>query len=229
MFKGDPLYDEIKSELAPFITGVIIADKTTRTYNQFRKNFREWNQRFHKTLELSETVESMQQPQTYLMRQISACKDSTDKAEKLTIVAVMNLFRYLALVESIGVSILDILVLLLVANDHDFHVERAHDLPHIVHATDFRDLDNCNLADKIAYLERNGLKKTSSFINRKLRNDIAHIDFHISKEGKTSTKSYSRGVNTNQEINMFNRVFMMITLVLSDSGIYKVYSESQKN
>lgn len=216
MFEGDPDYEIIKAELDPFITRITkTKGKATPEYLRFKENVLEWNKRFDKALRTSGTVESIQKLQIPLMRQLKTTP------ENRRLLAVINLFRYLGLVESMGVSLLDMLVLLLVANGRDFHVERVHDLPRIVHAANFDDLDHVTLSAKIAFLERNGLEKTSGFIDRKLRNDIAHLDFNIDNEGKISTKNYGH-VNINDRINRFTRSFIMITLILSKAGLNKI-------
>lgn len=120
---------------------------------------------------------------------------------------------------------MDMLVVLLVTNERDFHVERIHGLPQIVHAANFDDLEHVPLAAKMAFLERNGLKETSKFIDRLLRNDIAHLDFNIDEEGKISTKNYGN-VNIFERINTFTKKLMIITLILSQEGLDKIITKA---
>lgn len=113
-------------------------------------------------------------------------KTSLDNWNLLTVV---GLFRYLGLVESFGAQLVDLLVLLLVANGYDFHVEREHEVPRIIHATSLKDLRNAFLGPKVRFLERCGLRATSKIVDVGLRNSIAHLDFEIKENGMVSARS----------------------------------------
>lgn len=215
-FTGDRDYKNIKGELVPFVTRITkTTGKMSPEYQRFKSNVSEWKERFGKAVELSGKVESIQQLLIPLMQELET------KPENRRLLAVVNLFRYLGLVESVGASMVDLLVLLAVANGFEFHVERVHDLPRIVHATTFEDIDQVPLAAKVAFLERSGLKHSSKLINRLLRNDIAHLNFDIDQKGSVSTRNCGN-VDVNEKIGIFNRYFMMITLILSEEGLNRV-------
>ena len=221
LLEGDPDYEEMKAELEPFITNITkIKGKYTPEYLRFKENLFEWNERFYKAARTAGTVESIQTLLIPLMNQLQS------KPENRRLFAVVNLFRYLGRVESMGVQLLDMLVLLLIANGREFHVEQIHDLPRIVHAKNFDDLKDASIRAKIAFLKRNGLKKTAGFIDTDLRNDIAHLDFSVDKKGKISTKHY-KNLNINERINTFARKFAMIHLILSKEGFEKILSRKK--
>lgn len=216
MFEGDSDYEKIKVELKPFITS-ITKSKTTPEFVRFKQISHEWNKRFQKAVTTAGSVESVQKLMHPLFQELQA------RPENRRLLAVLNLYRYLGLVESLGVALLDLIVWLLVANGRDLHVERVHDVPRIVHVAKFKDLDsrNVTLGMKLGFLERNELKKTSKFIDRNLRNDIAHLDFSIDNVGKIST-GHSNDVNIYERIDTFIRNFMKINLILTEDLLGKI-------
>lgn len=113
---------------------------------------------------------------------------------------------------------MDLIVLLLIANGYDFHVERLHKFPRIVHAEGFDDLAHATLRAKLDFLERNGMKRTASLIDRQLRNDIAHLDFEIDEEGKIKTR-HCKDLNIYEKIRMFTKKPMVIMLILTEAKL----------
>lgn len=202
----EPEYEQINKEIEPLITRILkVADKTKPEYLQLKVNAVEWYDRFVKAFKIGGKVSSLQKLQV------------TVKEPKL--LALIKLFQYLGLVESIGTTIVDMLVLLLIADGHVFHVERSYELPRIIHAKTFSDISppNSTLADKLCFLENNGLKITSRFIDRKLRNDIAHLNFDVNKHGEIVTNNCGK-LNIDERLNHFSKMFIAIILVLQESG-----------
>lgn len=223
MFGGDPDYEEIKTELEPFITKITaITPKRSLEYLRFKENFIEWNERFVRAIEMMGIVQSIEsfEPQLW--------QDLKTKPESQRQLSVLHLYRYLGSVESVGTTILDLLVVLLIANGYNFHVERVREVPRIVHAVDFKDLRHTSLQSKIEFIKRNGLKKTSKFIDRELRNAIAHLSFKMDSKGKTKIYRPSEGkwknVNIRERINTFNRKFSII-LILLQEGLKKISAD----
>jgi hypothetical protein len=99
-------------------------------------------------------------------------------------------FVFLGLVESLGNSIIDLLVLLLVANGRDFHIECQRTTPRIKHALSVADLEaeKVPLTTKLHFLRDNNLKFLASLVDTELRNTIAHLKFDI-KDGKIYVKT----------------------------------------
>jgi hypothetical protein len=220
LFNGDPDYKKIKRELEPFITKITkVTGKSKLEYKLFKKNVEEWRKRFHNTVLLMGMVDEVQKFQIPLMQQVK------EKPEKRRLVNVLDLFRYLGFIESIGTSLLDMLILLLVANGHVLHVERVHEVPRIVHAKDFTDLRDVSLASKINFLKRNGCSESAKLIDRKLRNAIAHLNFKIDSKGNIlipAKKGRWKTVKVYEKINFFIRRYMMITWLFTDEGLHKV-------
>lgn len=216
----DDAYAFMRAELEPLIEKVSTARaKATPEYLRFKKNVNVWQRRFTKAYELSGMITDIGIDQIVNPRRL---RTTIQKRKELSFI---NLFRYLGLVESIGVSLVDMLVLMLVATGHDFHVERVHKEPRIVHASSFNDLKNATLASKLAFLRRNGLTECAKLIDRKLRNDIAHLSFEIQRQGKIKTKHY-------KELDIENRIFTFIvlfkTIILIMGEAQRVLSSRKK-
>jgi hypothetical protein len=99
-------------------------------------------------------------------------------------------FSYLGLVESLGNSIVDLLVLLLVANGRDFHIECLRTTPRIKHALTIEDLEKekVPLTTKLNFMRDNNLRFIASLIDTDLRNTIAHLKFET-REAKSMLKA----------------------------------------
>jgi hypothetical protein len=97
---------------------------------------------------------------------------------------VLDLFFFLGLVESYGNCYVDLLVMLIIANGRDFHIESLHSTPRIRHVTSITDLQNekVPLTTKLHFLKDNNLATFSSVMDSQLRNDIAHLNFKIDKD-----------------------------------------------
>jgi hypothetical protein len=95
--------------------------------------------------------------------------------------SLSKLFAYLGLVESLGVTFVDMTLMLLVANGKEVHIRKDGGMMHL---TKFRDLPRINLIYKLGFLDENGLGFVSNMINRQLRNDIAHLKFKIGDDGE---------------------------------------------
>lgn len=195
----DPEFLKIKEELEPLVNGFFSLDKTHPKYTQFKQCFIDWNA---KTLKLIPT----------LLAADSIQKLKPSKKDDPKTYAVIGLFRYLANVESFGSSIIDILVLLLVANGYEFHVEQEHKVPRIIHANTLKDLRNASLGAKISFLKRCKLNESAKLVDRKLRNSIAHLTFEIDDKGVTKIPKDGKmtEININNKIDaFFKRLFMI--------------------
>jgi len=202
----EPEYSEIYKEIEPSLTRVLkVLGKRKREYQQFKENAVEWYTRFVKAVTISGKVSSLQ-------KLILIVKEPQ-------LLSTLKLFMYLGLVESIGNTIVDMLVLLLIADGQPFHVERSLELPRIIHAKSFSDINppNSTLAQKLSFLKQNGLRTTSKFIDRKLRNDIAHLNFDVNKQGKISTRNYKK-LDIDERLNRFSKMFMAFLSIFKDSG-----------
>jgi len=203
------LSEKLMPELDPFLKG--IRDKTAPGYSQFQKNLDSWSKTFIEALK----AENMLSALGILHFRLTKVKLSLEDRQAL---ALVSLFSYQGMVETLGVSLVDVLILLLIANGRALHVERIHNVPRMVHAVDLEDLNplNVSLGAKLNFLDRNRIR-TSEFIDRKLRNDIAHLRFTVDDEGKIFVKRRGKRkeVNIYGKINKLKTYFITINYILS--------------
>jgi hypothetical protein len=89
------------------------------------------------------------------------------------------------LVESLGVTLADMVLILLIANEKEVHIRR----PFTRHATRADELERLELVYKLDFIKSEGIGLFSKFINRGLRNDIAHLNFKIQEDGVIKRKN----------------------------------------
>jgi hypothetical protein len=130
--------------------------------------------------------------------------------------SMTKLLAYLGLVESLGVTLVDMVLLMFIANGTDIHTRR----PYIRHIEKLDELKDIDLSDKQKFLKHRGLKKFSRFINRKDRNAIAHLKFKINKEGEI-VKTDSQPINIDQDIARFWEGIEIMKQVFDDIGFWK--------
>lgn len=103
----------------------------------------------------------------------------------------IELFAYMGFTEILGNHMVDIIIMLLVANGRDFHIEcRGYRTPRIKHVVSIKadlEQEKIPLGTKIQFLEDNGIAGVTSVIDTKLRNDIAHMKFDVKYEGTEFT------------------------------------------
>jgi hypothetical protein len=99
---------------------------------------------------------------------------------------ILDLFLYLGLVESLGNCYVDLLVMLLITNGRDFHIESRYSTPRIKHVISIDDLEKekVPLTMKLNFLKDNGLENFADVVDSKLRNDITHLNFEIRKDDR---------------------------------------------
>jgi hypothetical protein len=95
--------------------------------------------------------------------------------------ALSKLFAYLGLVESLGVTLMDMSLILLIANGKEVHIRKDKGIMHVSTLKELRKLD---LIYKLGFLTANKLEFIAGMVNRPLRNDIAHLKFSIGEEGE---------------------------------------------
>jgi hypothetical protein len=129
---------------------------------------------------------------------------------------IHSLFTYLGLVESLGNNIVNIIVMLLVANGTDFHIESSHGTPRVKHVTSIKALEDerTPLASKLNFMRENNVPTLVSLFDTKLRNDIAHLNF-IVKDNEIYLKG-KRGLKLAKDVvfNTRTRLFDGINIAL---------------
>jgi hypothetical protein len=103
--------------------------------------------------------------------------------------ALSKLFAYLGLVESLGVTLMDMSLILLIANGKEMHTRKDGGLMHV---STLKDVHKLNLNYKLGFLNENKLRFVGSLVNRQLRNDIAHLKFRIEENGEIKGSNGNR-------------------------------------
>jgi hypothetical protein len=117
---------------------------------------------------------------------LSLVKAAPEKAppmaskERIKALRVLEAISYLSFVEQIGNMAVNMAVLLLVAKGVDFHLEPDYEHRYTRHARSLEEIESPGLPlSKLDFLKLNGLTFFSKWIDRDLRNCIAHLDFEI--------------------------------------------------
>jgi hypothetical protein len=160
----DEMVQRIKSELRPYLNGIQGLDINSRRYKLFRVAYEEFRERDEQTREI------WSYPMKGLFTKTHTVKDS-----------IQWMFSYLGLVEILGTALADILIMLLVANGIDFHIDSSWKSPNIKHALTLKDLEGkyVPLGLKLSFLRENGILTLCSIIDTKTRNQIAHMKFQV--------------------------------------------------
>ena len=159
--------EKISKELKPFLDGIRTMGSRSRNFRLFKEAYNDFLKKHGRALSIVDILFKVKVEPTY-----EAVEDLTE------------LFIYMGLVESVGNSIVNLIVMLLVANGRDFHIECRYTTPRIKHAVSIKDLEDerVPLTTKLNFLRDNGITELASIIDSELRNKIAHLEFDIRKD-----------------------------------------------
>jgi hypothetical protein len=120
---------------------------------------------------------------SYLIENL--CSDTKMKESKDNH-TLLKAISYLLSVEVQGNFIIDVFILMMAGKGYDFHIEPDNSKKFVRHATSLDDFESASitLASKLDFLKSCGLPCFEKYIDRKLRNKIAHMNFVINEEGK---------------------------------------------
>lgn len=154
--------EKITSQMEPFLDGI----RTKRgDYELFKRAYADSIPRLVGGMELFDFI----------------TKDFAETTQFRAKEEIHWLFAYLGLIESLGNCIIDRVVMLLVANGRDFHIECRYTTPRIKHVTSIKDLEEerVPLTTKLHFLKDNGVTELALVVDSELRNAIAHLRFNI--------------------------------------------------
>jgi len=166
----------VVSELTPFFEYIRSMDKKSKEFGLFDKALLDFYKKMERVMEIMKFLIL----DAEVLAEDLESKKIREQAAKETIYLV---FWYFGLLESVGNSLADFLVMLLVANGKDFHIESLHRTPRIRHATSVKDLEEerVPLTTKLNFMNENGLSQICSVIDTNFRNSIAHMKIDIEK------------------------------------------------
>lgn len=145
-------------ELVPFTNKIRAMERSSKEYKLFNKAFFDFQEKFERAKYVYDILQKQSLSPPYLY----------------------SLFLYLGAIESYGNVVTNVLVLLLVANGHIFKIH--NDILNFISLKDFeKKAEFVSLGYKLNFLERNNIK-IKSFIDKDLRNKIAHLDFNIKND-----------------------------------------------
>jgi len=165
----DELRRGIVTEIKPFLDSIRKMDKESASVKQFNKALDVFNQRIYGGMEIY----------GYIMKDLSTDRSSRyDTKEEIRV-----LLAYLGLVESLGNTVTDVVVMSLVSNGRDFHIESPYVTPRIRRVVAIEDLEThrVSLTTKLNFLRDNGISVFPSVVDSELGNIIAHLKFEIRK------------------------------------------------
>lgn len=127
---------------------------------------------------------------------------------------------YLTDVEVIGDFFVNLTILLLTAKGIDFHLEPDYEHRYTRHAHLLEEIESPSipLSTKLDFLTLNGLPFFSEWIDRTLRNDIAHMSFEISDKGDfiALRRGKRKKINLTEKFVTFTLYQMAATKVFND-------------
>ena len=194
-------YKETKKILDAMITKIIY---TMPKYDMMRlpsrrllfdQNCVEFNDKWQEAEKVSRTL-----------RGLKAATYPTKKLESMS-----KMLAYLGLVESLGVALLDMVLLLLIGYGHEVHTRGRH----TKHVTSFEELADLSLWFKLTFLKDNNINIAHKIVNLELRNIIAHLKFRVSENGDIKDPG-NNTIQIDDEISRFWSAADTLKLVFED-------------
>ena len=167
-------------------------------YLDFKQNFQELKEKWEEARRVSK-----------ILRGLKTIEYPSRKYESMS-----KMLSYLGLVESLGVTLADMVLILLIANGKEVHTRG----PMTKHVTKTRELEKIDLTYKLAFLESEGLDIFRKFINTDVRNHIAHLKFTIENNGEIRKKDGSR-IDIDNNISRFWYGVDTLMVVFEDIGL----------
>lgn len=123
-----------------------------------------------------------------------------------------KLLVYVGLVESLGATLVDMTLMLFIAAGKEIHTKGAY----TKHVTSFKELAHIELGYKLDLIKTEGLEIFNKFINRELRNIVAHLRFRIQENGEIRRNNDNNPIHIDDEISKFWDGVDMLKLILED-------------
>jgi len=138
------------------------------------------------------------------------------REEKLVVLNFFKANYYLLLVELLGTSVIDKTILLVVGSGVDFHIDPDYQHRYARHVYTLEDLESpsLSLSVKLDFLCFYGLPLFSKFIDRNLRNKIAHLDFEIDAKGNVLVGG--KTIDLDEKTDRFIQYYVCINEIFSE-------------
>ena len=197
-------YKETRKILEPIITKVVYVMPKYDTMRLpsrrllFDQNCVEFNEKWQEAEKVSQ-----------ILKDLKAATYPTRELESMS-----KMLAYLGLVESLGVTLLDMVLLLLIGYGREVHTRG----PYTKHVTSFEELADIDLKFKLKFLKDNDINITQKIVNPDLRNIIAHLKFKVSENGDIRDPGNNR-IQIDDEISRFWSATDTLKLVFEDCGL----------
>lgn len=201
----EKIKEDVEKQLRPLFTKFYPSSKQYKLYKKYEKKLLEKFRRITEFLDRhTKFVE--------IFSEGVSKENKTDKNKHLNFVLATT---YLLQVELIGNVIVDQTLLLLIGSGCDFHLEPDYKHRYTRHATSLEDLEKpfLPLSIKLDFLSSNGLPLFSKWIDRNLRNKIAHLDYEISENGDFYIKGSKKPINLCDKIQLFTEYYFCVMKV----------------
>jgi hypothetical protein len=196
--KLDVLFQNKGRERVVTASGFESVAYTPGKFDFFLENSKEFYERWQDAEEISTILRGLKSQIAY-------------QSEKVK--SMSKLMAYLGLVESLGVTLTDIVLVMFIANGTEIHTRG----PFTKHVRTFEELRDVDLSYKLDFLKEEGLNLFKSFLNREDRNLIAHLKFKIEENGGIR-KLDDSPIHIDEDIAKFWEGVDTLKLVLEDIG-----------
>ena len=182
------LYDKIKKQLAPIFEKFY---KTSPSYKKFLESSEQLNSRLYRNRSIGGDLTELQA--------VVYAKDIPSKYHGL-----MTAFAYLLRVEVLAIFFVDLTLLLMIDERFCLHLDPDDTHKYVRHASSLQDIESPSLplSRKLDFLEKHEITFFKEYIDRDLRNKIAHGNFTVDTAGnfyKINSKGNKVKIDLKQE------------------------------
>ncbi len=202
------LYDQIKEQFAPIFNKFY---KTSSSYKKYLESYTQLNSRLLRIQSIGEDMNELQE--------IVSSKDIPSKYH-----GIMTAFAYLLRVEVLATFFIDLTLLLLIDEHTCLHLDPDDTHKFVRHASSLEDIESPDLplSRKLAFLETHKITFFKRYIDKTLRNRIAHGNFFVDVNGDFYTINPKGNKNKEDLIQKINKLTNLI------NALSKVFIEEFK-
>jgi len=186
----EEILNDIKEQICPLLENKAVKDAILKILT---------SDRFEKSSSILRKISPLM---------INIGKSQEKRKDKTLIDAIM----YLLEVEVISNLVIDILIMMLVAKGHIFHIEADEEYLFARHAVSIEDLNSSSvtLGMKVNYLQKNSVDCITKYVDKNLRNRIAHMDFEIDENGDFFIHE-KKGKKKKKRYDIFSKLEKLVT------------------
>lgn len=205
--------EEVRKQLAPLFADFYPSSEKFLIYKKYLPKFVDKN---------NKSIQSIKQLSRIIAtfgKCASATASEDERKQTLRSAVFLSAMTHLLQVELIGNAFVDQTILLLIGGGSDLHLEPDYAHRYVRHATSLEDLESpsLSLSVKLDFLQCNGLTFFSKWIDRKLRNKIAHLDFEIDEKGNFQIGK--KRVDLTQKLKTFVQYLGAVQLVFAEEAV----------